>query len=64
MAPMVGRGKLNLVSMDQIKIEQIVVVDRMEQLQITHGEARNDGPLLKHKYKVLAIYKDILTNYH
>lgn len=37
---------LNLVLIDPITNEQMVVVVQMKQLQITHGEARNNGPLL------------------
>ena len=60
--PMVGLAKWNLVSMDQMKNEQIVVVARLEWLQLTHGEARKDGPPLNHICGMLVRYKDILTN--
>jgi hypothetical protein len=60
--PMVGLAKWNLVSMDQMKNEQIVVVARLEWLQLTHGEARKDRPPLNHICGMLVRYKDILTN--
>lgn len=45
---MVGEGKFNIISMNQMKNEQMLVMVQMEQLQGTHGEARKDRPLPKH----------------
>lgn len=59
---MVGGCTLNLVSMDQINNEQMLDVVQMEQLQQTHGESKNDGPLLNHTHEVLARYKNVYTN--
>ena len=59
MTPMVGRAKLNLVSMDQMKNYQIMVTIRLEQLQGTHGEARKDRPSQNH---ICGWHKDVLTN--
>lgn len=60
--PMGEGGKFNLVSIDQMNNEQMVVVVQMEQLQGTHGEARNDGPPAKHVREVLGRYKDVFRN--
>ena len=60
--PMAGGGKLNLASIEQMQDEQLVVVVRMEQMEGTRGEARNDGPLSRHIREVLGKYKDVLTN--
>jgi len=60
--PMVGLAKWNLVSMDHMKNAQIVVVTQLEWLQLTHGDARKDGPPLNHICGMLVRYKDILTN--
>ena len=60
--PKAGGGKLNLVSMEQMQDVQLVVVVRMEQMEGTRGEARNDGPLPRHICKVLGKHKDVLTN--
>ena len=44
----VGGARLNLVSMYQMKSEQIMEMIPLEQLQGTHGEARKDGPPPNH----------------
>ena len=61
--PMARGGKLNLVSMKQMQDEQlVVVVVRIEQMEGIRGEARKDGPLLRHIRDLLGKYKDVLTN--
>ena len=40
----------------------MVVVQNLEQMEETWGEARKDGPLLRHICEVLGKYKDVLTN--
>ena len=59
---LIRRSKLNLVSIDQIKNEQIMAVARLKQCQGTHGKARKCGHLPKHIQGVLVGYKDVLTN--
>lgn len=59
--PLVRGAKLNLVSMDQIKNKQLMVVVWFEQLQRTHGEANRNGRLPNHICGVLARYKDVAT---
>ena len=39
-----------------------MVVDQLEQLQGTHGEARKDGPPQKHICRILVRYKDVFSN--
>jgi hypothetical protein len=58
---MVEGAKLNLVLMDQMMNAHIVVVVRLEQLQWTHGEAKDNFPQ-NHIRGMLARYKDVLTN--
>ena len=59
MTPMVREVQLNLVSINQMEIEQTMVAVRF---QGAHGEAWINGPISNHIRGVFARYKDLLIN--